>query len=126
VPAARNGKTVLLADDDKRARLVFRLRLEEAGFSTVEVGSGTEAWDRIQQGGLAAAVLDMKMPGLHGLDVLSRVSDKKLGLPIVICTAYDQLDEEYVVKTYAKLKYLVKPIAPETLVSAVKDLVAMK
>jgi len=121
---ARKG-TILLADDDKRARMVFRLRLEEAGFSTVEVGTGTEAWERIQQGGIAAAVLDMKMPGLHGLEVLSHIADKQLGLPIVICTAYDQLEDEFIVQTYPKLKYLVKPIAPEMLVNSIKELLAM-
>jgi CheY-like chemotaxis protein len=127
-PAANSTRkgTILLADDDKRARMVFRLRLEEAGFTTIEVGTGTEAWERIQQGGLAAAVLDMKMPGLHGLEVLSHIADKQLGLPVVICTAYDQLEDEFIVQTYPKLKYLVKPIAPETLVNSIKELLAVK
>jgi len=113
---------ILIADDDKRARMVFRLRIEEAGFNTVECGTGDEAWQRIQQGGVALVVLDMKMPGLHGLEVLTNIADKYPGLPVVICSAYDQLQDEFVVRSYPKLKYLVKPIAPEKLVGAIRDL----
>jgi len=115
---------ILIADDDKRARMVFRLRIEEAGFTTVECGTGDEAWERIQQGGVALAVLDMKMPGLHGLEVLANIADKCPGLPVVICSAYDQLQDEFVVRSYPRLKYLVKPLAPEKLVGAIKELLA--
>lgn len=117
---------ILIADDDRRARMVFRIRIEEAGYETVECGTGDEAWSRIEQGGVALAVLDMKMPGLHGLEVLSNISEKRPGMPVVICTAYDQLQEEFAVKTYPKLKYLVKPIAPESLLQAIRELLGAK
>jgi len=127
-PAAPSGKpkpVILLADDDRRARMVFRMRLEEAGMSPIEVGTGTEAWEKIQQGGLSAAVLDMKMPGLHGLEVLSHMADKGIQLPVVVCTAYDQLEDEFVVQTHPRLKYLVKPIAPETMIRALRELLGL-
>jgi CheY-like chemotaxis protein len=117
---------ILLADDDKRIRMVFRLRIEEAGLAVVEAGTGDEAWARIQQGGIALAVLDMKMPGLHGLEVLSQMSNKQITIPVVICSAYDQLQDEFVVRTYPHLRYLVKPVAPESLVNAIRELLAPK
>jgi CheY-like chemotaxis protein len=113
---------ILIADDDKRARMVFRLRIEEAGFSTVECSSGDEAWQRIQQGGVAVVILDMKMPGMHGLEVLAQMAEKCASVPVIICSAYDQLQDEFVVKSYPKLRYLVKPIAPEMLVRAIREL----
>lgn len=116
---------ILIADDDKRIRMVFRLRIEEAGYDVVECGDGNEAWERIQQGELALIVLDMKMPGLHGLEVLSRMVDKQLKIPVIVCSAYDQLEDEFVVQTYPSLRYLVKPISPETLVNTIKELLAV-
>lgn len=118
--------TILIADDDKRIRMVFRLRMEESGLSVVECADGTEAWDRIQQGDISLAVLDMKMPGLHGLEVLSRMADKQFRIPVIVCSAYDQLKDEFVVQTYPKLRYLVKPVAPEQLVGSIKDLLAIR
>lgn len=118
--------TILIADDDKRIRMVFRLRMEESGLSVIECADGTEAWERIQQGDISLAVLDMKMPGLHGLEVLSRMADKQYRIPVIVCSAYDQLKDEFVVQTYPKLRYLVKPVAPEQLVGSIKDLLQMK
>ncbi|HLX60069.1 MAG TPA: response regulator [Planctomycetota bacterium] len=113
---------VLIADDDKRIRMVFRLRMEESGLTVVECQDGTEAWERIQQGDISLAVLDMKMPGLHGLEVLSRMADKQYRIPVIVCSAYDQLKDEFVVQTYPRLRYLVKPVAPEQLVGSIKEL----
>jgi CheY-like chemotaxis protein len=117
---------VLIADDDKRIRMVFRLRLEEAGFAVLELGDGQEAWERLQKGGIAIAVLDMKMPGLHGLEVLARMVDNQIDIPVIVCSAYDQLENEFVVQTHPRLKYLVKPVPPDTLVAAARALLAAK
>ena len=122
-PVALGSKpVVLLADDDKRIRMVFRLRLEGAGYSVLEVGDGEEAWKLLQQGGISLAVLDMKMPGLHGLEVLSHMVDRQIKIPVIVCSAYDQLENEFVVQTYQNLKYLVKPVAPDSLIAAAREL----
>ena len=120
-----NRIRVLLADDDKRIRIVFRLCLERLGLKVVEAEDGNDAWRKIQEGGLALAVLDMKMPGLHGLEVLTRMVDKHVDLPVIICSAYDNLREEFVVATYPKLRYLIKPVASESLERAVRDLITL-
>ncbi len=119
-----NRPVVLIADDDNRIRMVFRLKLEQKGFRVVEAEDGAEAWKRLQQGGISAVVLDMKMPGLHGLEVLQRLSDGKQELPVVICTAYDNLDDEFVVATYPKLRYLTKPVDADQLAATLVNLLA--
>lgn len=122
-PVLPNKPVVLIAEDDKRARMVYRLRIEAEGFSVIECEDGQEAWDRIQQGGIDAVVLDMKMPGMHGLEVLSAMAARPNPIPVVICSAYDQLEDEFVVKTYPKIKYLTKPVAPEKLTGAIRELI---
>jgi len=114
---------ILLADDDKRIRIVFRLCLERMGYRVVEAEDGNEAWKLIQQGGLTLVCLDMKMPGLHGLEVLTRMTNQQIDLPIIICSAYDQLKDEFIVATHTKLRYLVKPVSSEAMEKAVKDLI---
>ncbi len=115
---------VLIADDDARVRMINKIKFEEAGYNVMEAGDGISAWKHIREGGLAGAVLDMKIPGYHGLEILSRMVDASIFIPVVICSAYDQLGDEFVVATYPKLKYLVKPVPPEQVVNAMGELIA--
>jgi DNA-binding response OmpR family regulator len=48
--------------------------------------------------------------------------DRQVKLPVIVCSAYDQLENEFVVQTHAKLKYLVKPVAPDSLIAAAREL----
>lgn len=112
---------VLVADDDARIRMVFKLKLEDAGFAVVEAANGDEAWKLIQDGP-QAVVLDMKMPGQHGLEVLAKMTDGHLKIPVVVCSAHDQLKEEFVVATYPCLRYLVKPVSPNDVIKSVREL----
>ncbi len=118
------GKRILIADDDTRIRMVFRKRLEESGFLVEEAKDGQKAWDLIQACKPAVAILDMKMPGLHGLEILARLNTAGMNLPVVICSAYEQLQEEFIVATYPNLRYLVKPVPMDKLVATVKELIA--
>ncbi len=116
---------VLLADDDKRIRIVFRMCLERLGCQVVEVEDGNEAWKILQEDAFSMVVLDMKMPGLHGLEVLTRMTAKQIHTPVIVCSAYDNLKDEFVVATRKNLKYLVKPVAAESLDSAARELLNM-
>lgn len=113
---------VLVADDDARARIMYKAKIEEAGFSVAEAKDGIEAWNLIKSGTIQCAVMDMKMPGYHGLEILSRMIDSNLLLPVVVVSAFDQLANEFVVATYPKLRFLTKPAPPEAVAQAVNEL----
>jgi hypothetical protein len=51
--------------------------------------------------------------------------DSQIILPVVVSSAYDQLGDEFVVATYPKLRYLVKPVPPDKIVEAMNELLAM-
>ncbi len=118
-----NRTTVLVADDDNRIRMIYRIKLEEAGYHVVEAEDGQAAWEQIKEKTPALVVLDMKMPRAHGLEVMNRMVDENILIPVIICSAYDQLAEEFVVATYPQYRYLVKPIGPEQILSAVRELI---
>ena len=113
--------TVLVADDDGRARMMYRAKLEESGFLVIEAKDGVEAWDYIKNGAVQCVVMDMKMPGYHGLEILGRMVDADLIVPVVVVSAFDQLANEFVVATYPMLEFLAKPASPERVVEAVNS-----
>jgi CheY-like chemotaxis protein len=122
-PASGGKPSVLVADDDARSRMMYRAKLEEEGYEVTEAKDGIEAWNYIKSGGVQCAVMDMKMPGYHGLEVLGRMVDSNLILPVVVVSAFDQLANEFVVATYPKLTFLTKPAPPEQVFDAVKGYV---
>ena len=112
-------QVVLVADDDARARVMYRLKLEQSGYAVTEAKDGIEAWKQIKEGGIDFLVTDMKMPGYHGLEILGRMLDSGMKIPVVVVSAFDQLENEFVVTAYPKLKFLPKPASPESVAAAV-------
>ncbi len=122
-PQPSSRPLVLVADDDSRARMMYRTKLEDMGYAVIEAKDGVDAWNHIRTGLVKCAVLDMKMPGYHGLEILGRIVDAGMSLPVVVVSAFDQLADEFVVSTYPKLKFLTKPASPEMVLDAVASYV---
>ena len=99
---------LLLVDDDGVALATFGKGLKDAGYAVSLAHSGEEALRLVTVDMPDLAILDMRMPGLSGIETASQLSE--LEIPIIFISAYD--DEEYVqgaVKGGA-LGYLLKPI----------------
>lgn len=103
---------VLVADDARVMRMLLRTWLERLGCVVLEAQSGTEALATIAREPLDAALLDIHMPGLTGLQVLETVRGdaRSRGLPIVIITTLGHAtDVERGLKLGATA-YLTKPL----------------
>ena len=117
---------VLLADDHIIVRGGLRRILEESGDMEVvaEAAEGREALQQIHQIKPDVAVVDISMPGLDGLEVISQVRHYYPKLPILILTMHEE--EQYVVRAIAAGAngYITKRSAPEQLVKAIRKVYA--
>jgi two-component system invasion response regulator UvrY len=117
---------VLLADDHIIVRGGLRRILEESGDMEVvaEAAEGREALQQIHQTRPDVAVVDISMPGLDGLEVISQARHYYPKLPILILTMHEE--EQYVVRAIAAGAngYITKRSAPEQLVKAVRKVYA--
>ena len=113
---------VLLADDHDIVRAGLRRLVEECGDMEVvaEAADGQEAIRQVQETSPEVAVIDISMPGLDGLEVVSRLRLSHPKLPILILTMHEE--EQYVVRAIeAGAKgYITKRSAPELLVKAIR------
>jgi DNA-binding NtrC family response regulator len=79
---------VLVVDDDKNIRFAFHRILDTSVYTIDEAGSGEEALAKIASGAYSVIYLDLRMPGLTGMDVLSRIQQIDNKVRVVIMTAF--------------------------------------
>lgn len=119
---------VLLADDHAVVRKGIRDFLEEDAQIQVqaEANDGQEAWALLAQQQPDVAVLDIRMPGLSGIELTQRIKERYPKVRVLILTAYD--DEPYI---FALLRagadgYVLKTAGSKDLLQAVKNVAAGK
>lgn len=113
---------VLLADDHSIVRAGLRRVVEESGDMVVvaEASDGHEAIQQAHKTMPDVAVIDISMPGMDGLEVLSQLRSYYAKLPILILTMHEE--EQYVVRAIGAgaMGYITKRSAPEQLVKAIR------
>ncbi len=100
---------VLIADDEASIRFVLRETLEASGHEVVEVKSGDAALEALAAGQFEIAFLDIRMPGLSGLDLLDRLRTLGSDTSVVIMTAQNTFENAVEAMKRGALEYLVKP-----------------
>jgi DNA-binding response OmpR family regulator len=80
---------ILIADDDPDIRGIVALRLERAGYETIQASSGDEALRLVQESPPALCILDVMMPKVNGFEVLRelRGDPSTQGMPVLMLTA---------------------------------------
>ena len=115
---------VLLADDHSIVRAGLRRIVEESGDMQViaEADDGREAIQLVQKTDPDVAVIDISMPGVDGLEVISQLQTQRPKLPILVLTMHEE--GQYVVRAIqAGAKgYITKQSAPEQLVNAIRKI----
>lgn len=114
---------VLFADDHSIVRAGLCRIVEESGDMVVvaEAADGQEAIQKTHKALPDVAVIDISMPGMDGLEVISQIHSYYPKLPILILTMYEE--EQYVVRAISAgaMGYVTKRSAPEELVKAIRE-----
>jgi DNA-binding response OmpR family regulator len=115
---------VLIVDDEEGIRLLYKEELEEEGYEVEIACSGEEALKKLESGNLDMVLLDIKMPGMDGVEVLRKLKEKYKELPVILCTAYPHYKQEF--GTWASDAYVVKSSDLKELKDKIKDVLRKK
>ncbi|MEY4158015.1 MAG: hypothetical protein RL743_510 [Actinomycetota bacterium] len=114
------GTRVVIAEDEAIIRLDLRETLEEEGYEVVaETGRGDKAVELVREHRPDLAILDIKMPGLDGLEASRAIAAEKL-CPVVLLTAFSQREIVEQARDAGALAYIVKPFQKSDLVPAIE------
>ena len=111
---------VVIAEDEAIIRLDLRETLEEEGYEVIgEAGRGDVALELIRELKPDLAILDVKMPGMDGLEVARMVGDEKI-CGVLVLTAFSQREIIEQARDAGALAYLVKPFQKSDLIPAIE------
>ena len=111
--------SILLVDDDPDVRQLATAALEEAGFAVAELPSGDKVLEQLAARPHVAVVLDLGLPGRHGLDVLRAIREQH-STPVIILTAESSETDRVVGLELGADDYVLKPFFPRELVARVR------
>ncbi len=110
---------VLVIDDESIIRKSCDKVLRRAGFEVDWVADGHYGLERISDNDFDVVLLDLKMPGISGVEVMRRIRDTNKDIKVIIITAYPTVDSMLETAELGSVDYVLKPFTPQELVSAV-------
>ena len=114
-------KTILVVDDDEAIRTLLQEELEDEGYKVLIATNARDALKMVAAEPLDLVVLDIRMPGMDGLEALPRILGLKEGLPVIMNTAYSQYQDSFM--SWAADAYVVKSSDLTELKEKIKELV---
>jgi DNA-binding response OmpR family regulator len=114
-------KTILVVDDDEAIRTLLQEELMEEGYQVMVATDARDALKKVEKEQLDLVILDVRMPGMNGLEALPRILGLKEGLPVILNTAYTQYQESFM--SWAADAYVVKSSDLTQLKAKVKELI---
>ena len=120
-----NLKEILIVDDQPGIRLLLNEVFKKEGFHTHLAANGFDALKIAETTALDCALLDMKIPGMDGLEILARLKAIQPNLPVVMMTAYI---EQHMIDSATELgvaEYFTKPFNIFEMRDEVKKILAI-
>ncbi|OPX18663.1 hypothetical protein BXT86_00125 [candidate division WOR-3 bacterium 4484_100] len=102
-------KRILICDDEESIRLLLSEALKD-DYEVVETGDGHDALRMVTKEHFDLLVIDIKMPQMHGIEAIERIRARNNKIPIIVCTAYQRLEDDIVLKTSDVGAFFSKPI----------------
>ncbi|WP_418301628.1 response regulator [Lysinibacillus fusiformis] len=102
-------KRLLIVDDQQGIRLLLNEVLKKEGYVTYLAANGLEALKYADEQDMDCVLLDMKIPGMDGIEILRRLKEKFPKLPVFMMTAYGELDVVQEALNLGAIRYFTKP-----------------
>ncbi len=112
---------ILVVDDDKVLTQLLRTLLEGEGFEVRVAHDGETAYEQLKNPTCQAMLLDIRMPGINGAELLMLMAADGLKVPVIVMAGFPDFDEEEMKQFPNVRRMFHKPLYPEEVLAAVKE-----
>lgn len=113
--------TILVVDDERSVRDSIKVILEYDGHDVQFAENGQQALTRIQGGDIQVVLLDVKMAGMDGLEVLQAVREKNTELPVIMISGHGTIETAVEATKLGAFDFLPKPLDRDKLIIAIRN-----
>ena len=117
---------ILIVDDEEVVRLSHLRSLEGSDCHTRAAEDGREALQVMEQDPADVILLDLRMPGLDGMDVLKTIKQRWPDSEVVVITGYPCIETAKQAVRLGAFNYLTKPLGPDEVMKAANDAITQK
>ena len=117
---------VLLVDDEEEFVETLAERMRTRGMEVATTNSGADALDLVDHEDFDVVVLDLKMPGIDGLEALKRIKGRRPDIQVVLLTGYATVEKGVEAIKHGALEFLEKPVDLASLTEAIHKAKATK
>lgn len=115
-----NSKKILVVDDEENIRFLFKEELEEEGYQVEMASNGFEAIDKVRASKFDVVVMDIKMPGMDGIQALNEIKNMVKDQPVILCSAYGEFKQDF--SSWISDAYVVKSADTSELKQTIKKI----
>jgi len=113
---------LLVVDDEMNLRELYRLELEEEGYSVDTAANAGDVLNKLDSGRYDAIILDIQMPGMPGIELLQRIVTRDRQQPVILNTSYASYQDNYL--AWQADAYVVKSSDTGVLKQAIRKVLA--
>ncbi|MDH5298279.1 MAG: sigma-54 dependent transcriptional regulator, partial [Desulfobulbaceae bacterium] len=101
--------TILVVDDEPNYLIVLSELLREEGFEVITANCGEDGLKAVKESDLDLVITDMRMPGMDGMSLLKAIKSFKADLPVIMITAFGEVEPAVAAMQAGAFNYLTKP-----------------
>ncbi len=116
-----NMKKVLVADDEFAIRKLYERELKKEGYEVIFATNGQEAIQKVRESHPDVIVMDIRMPGMDGIEAMSRILEENNELPVIINTAYTSYKDNFL--SWSADAYLTKSADLSELKGTIRNII---
>ena len=113
--------TILIVDDDDQLRLSFHKLLAEEGYTVESAAAGDAAVKKVEKKAPDLVILDMRLPGMNGLEAFRSIHRMEPKLPVIIMTAYGTTENAIEATKLGAFDYVLKPFEIPAMLTVIRQ-----
>lgn len=117
---------ILIVDDNETLRFTLTELLEESGFEYKAVEDGLSALDEIKNNFYDLVILDMRLPGMSGIEILKKIREKDKSLPVIMLTAFGEIKTAVEAMKQGAQDFITKPFDNDAMIMAIRKTLELK